>query len=297
MTFYQLECFIAAAQELSFVAAAKKLITTQPVITYQIGTLEKEMGCQLFDRSKRRVSLTAAGVAFYEDAQAIVADCRRAVERAQAIGRRERGRLRIGIRRFSNYGDVSEMIRQLGEDFPDVHADMIVQSSFEPLQNLRTGATHVSYLFDAECEGCDDIAFEPLYPMHRYMLMRDDHRLAQRESAPLEAFRGERLILPEDPYLRTSVLIPRRDLQNAGIDITLTSSSFEGAVIMIQANMGIVMIEAAPQTRFPGLAAVRIEDYPVIHLGVAWRKDAETPQIRAWLDIVKETSRKKGLNG
>ena len=65
MTFYQLECFIAAAQELSFVAAAKKLITTQPVITYQIGTLEKEMGCQLFDRSKRRVSLTAAGVELY----------------------------------------------------------------------------------------------------------------------------------------------------------------------------------------------------------------------------------------
>lgn len=294
MTFYQLECFIAAAQELSFVAAAKKLITTQPVITYQIGTLEKEMGCQLFDRSKRRVSLTAAGVAFYEDAQAIVADCRRAVERAQAISRRERGRLRIGIRRFSNYGDVSEMIRQLGEEFPDVHADMIVQSSFEPLQNLRTGVTHISYLFDAECEGCDDIAFEPLYPMHRYMLMRDDHRLAHLESAPLAAFRGERLILPDDPYLRTSVLIPRRDMQDAGIDITLTASSFEGSVIMIHANMGMVMIEAAPQTRFPGLAAVRIEDYPVIHLGVAWRKDAETPQIRAWLDIVKEVSRKKG---
>ena len=294
MTFYQLECFIAAAQALSFVAAATKLITTQPVITYQIGTLEKEMGCQLFDRSKRRVSLTAAGVAFYEDAQTIVADCRRAVERAQAISRRERGRLRIGIRRFSNYGDVSEMIRQLGEDFPDVHADMIVQSSFEPLQNLRTGATHISYLFDAECEGCDDIAFEPLYPMHRYMLMRDDHRLAHLESAPLEAFRGEHLILPDDPYLRTSVLIPRRDMQDAGIDITLTSSSFEGSVIMIHANMGMVMIEAAPQTRFPGLAAVRIEDYPVIHLGVAWRKDAETPQIRAWLDIVKEVSRKKG---
>ena len=293
MTFYQLECFIAAAQEESFVGAAKKLFTTQPVITYQIGTLEKEMGCLLFDRGKRKVSLSAAGMVFLDDAQAIVTDCKRAVERAQAVSRRERSRLRIGIRRFSNYGDVSEMIRQLREAFPDVHADMIVQSSFEPLQNLRTGATHISYLFDAECEGCDDIAFEPLYPMHRYMLMREDHPLAKLESAPLEAFRGEKLILPEDPYLRTSVLIPRRDMQNAGIDITLTSSSFEGSVIMIRANMGIVMIEAAPQTRFPGLSAVRIEDYPVIHLGVAWRKDAETPQIRAWLDIVKEMSKKK----
>lgn len=292
MTFYQLECFIAAAQEESFVAAAKKLITTQPVITYQIGTLEKEMGVQLFDRSKRRVSLSAAGMVFYDDARALVADCRAAVERAQAVSRHERSRLRIGIRRFSNYGDISEMIRQLSEVFPDVHADMIVQSGFEPLQNLRTGATHISYLFDAECEDCDDIAFEPLYPMYRYMLMRDDHPLAKRESAPLEAFCGEKLILPEDPYLRTSVLIPRKDMQKAGIDITLTSSSFEGSVIMIRANMGIVMIEAAPQTRFPGLAAVRIEDYPVIYLGIAWIRDKETPQITAWLEIMKEMSMK-----
>ena len=292
MTFYQLECFAAAAQEESFVAAAKKLFTTQPVITYQIGSLEKELGCLLFDRSKRRVSLTAAGMVFLEDAQDLLADCRRAVERAQAVDRQEHGRLRIGIRRFSNYSDISEMIRQLRGTFPQMHTDMIVQSGFEPLQNLRTGKTHISYLFDAECEDCEDIAFEPLYPMYRFMLMNDDHPLAQYDSAPLEAFRGQKLILPEDPVLRSNVLIPRKDMMRAGIDITQTSSSFEGSVIMIRAGLGIVMIEAAPQTRFPGLKAVRIEDYPVIHLGVAWLRDAETPQIRAWMEIVKEMSRK-----
>ena len=53
------------------------------------------------------------------------------------------------------------------------------------------------------------------------------------------------------------------------------------------------MIEAAPETRFPGMKAVRIEDYPVIYLGIAWLKDEETPQIRAWLDVVKEMSREK----
>lgn len=290
MTFYQLECFVAAAQEESFVAAARKLFTTQPVITYQISTLEKEMGCLLFDRSKRRVSLTAAGMVFLEDAQDLLSDCRRAVERVQAVDRHEKGRLRIGIRRFSNYGDISGMTRQLSETFPDMHMDMIVQTGIEPLQNLRTGATHISYLFDAECEGCEDIAFEPLYPMYRFMLMREDNPLAGFDSAPLEAFRGQKLILPEDPVLRSNVLIPRKDMQRAGIDITQTSSSFEGSVIMIRAGLGIVMIEAAPETRFPGMKAVRIEDYPVIYLGVAWMRDKETPQITAWLDIMKEMS-------
>ena len=33
MTIYQLECFIAVAEELNFSAAAERLFTTQPAIT------------------------------------------------------------------------------------------------------------------------------------------------------------------------------------------------------------------------------------------------------------------------
>ena len=61
MTIYQLECFIAVAEELNFSAAAQRLFTTQPAVTYQINTLEKETGLHLFDRTTRRTKLTAAG--------------------------------------------------------------------------------------------------------------------------------------------------------------------------------------------------------------------------------------------
>ena len=67
MTIYQLECFIAVAEELNFSAAAQRLFTTQPAVTYQINTLEKETGLHLFDRTTRRTKLTAAGQSFYLD--------------------------------------------------------------------------------------------------------------------------------------------------------------------------------------------------------------------------------------
>ena len=57
MTIYQLECFIAVAEELNFSAAAQRLFTTQPAITYQINALEKETGLHLFDRTTRRTKL------------------------------------------------------------------------------------------------------------------------------------------------------------------------------------------------------------------------------------------------
>lgn len=56
MTVYQLECFIAVAEELNFSAAAARMFTTQPSITYQISALERETGLHLFDRSTAKKS-------------------------------------------------------------------------------------------------------------------------------------------------------------------------------------------------------------------------------------------------
>ena len=76
-----------------------------------------------------------------------------------------------------------------GNDFPELETTFW-RTEYAPRFNKRC------FIY---AEGCEDIAFEPLWPMYRYMLMRQDHPLAGQESAPLSAFGGERLILPEDP--------------------------------------------------------------------------------------------------
>lgn len=64
MNEHQITCFLAAAEERSFSQAAKKLFLTQPAITYQISTLEKELEVKLFSRTASGVQLTSAGEAF-----------------------------------------------------------------------------------------------------------------------------------------------------------------------------------------------------------------------------------------
>ena len=60
MTIYQLECFIAVAEELNFQRRRRAAVHHQPAITYQINALEKETGLRLFRRTTRRTKLTAA---------------------------------------------------------------------------------------------------------------------------------------------------------------------------------------------------------------------------------------------
>src|SRR5579871_4605091 len=60
----QLEAVLALAEYGSFVAAAARLRISQPALTRSIKRLEAQLGVQLFERSTRRVQITAAGREF-----------------------------------------------------------------------------------------------------------------------------------------------------------------------------------------------------------------------------------------
>ena len=57
-----LEYFVAVAAELNFSRAAQRIHVVQSALSASVGKLEKELGVELFDRSKRQITLTAAGV-------------------------------------------------------------------------------------------------------------------------------------------------------------------------------------------------------------------------------------------
>ena len=57
----QLKYFVAAAESRSFTKAAEQFYISQTAITQQIRLLEEALGCPLFDRSTRPVSLTPRG--------------------------------------------------------------------------------------------------------------------------------------------------------------------------------------------------------------------------------------------
>ncbi len=97
MELRHLRYFITVAEELHFTRAAERLNMGQPPLSQQIQALEKEMGVELFERTKRKVALTTAGKCFFEEAQHILDQVKIAVDKTQRIAHGELGELRLGF--------------------------------------------------------------------------------------------------------------------------------------------------------------------------------------------------------
>lgn len=84
--------FLRVAEAQSFSAAARELGVTPAAVSKAIAALETELGVRLFERTSRRVSLTAEGATYYErcrEALLQVEAARELVTRAQRAPRGE----------------------------------------------------------------------------------------------------------------------------------------------------------------------------------------------------------------
>ena len=171
MTIYQLECFIAVAEELNFSAAAQRLFTTQPAVTYQINTLEKETGLHLFDRTTRRTKLTAAGQSFYLDMVQMTSFGRQALKKAQDIQAADRSHLVVGLRQLFDYGTFASILAEYQRQYPNAQVEVIPQSNRRPLEELRSGQLDIGFFYATEHSSDRDVSFTPLFSLAYYVLM------------------------------------------------------------------------------------------------------------------------------
>ncbi len=94
-TFRQIQAFLAVAEHLKFVKAAEELHVSQPALTVQINQLEAALSIKLFNRTKRQVSLTAAGKDLLPLFERIASDMDNVMAASSDIHQARRGVVRI----------------------------------------------------------------------------------------------------------------------------------------------------------------------------------------------------------
>jgi DNA-binding transcriptional LysR family regulator len=138
-----LRFFTAVAEELHFTRAAHKLRVAQPHLSHEIRSLEREMGVELFVRTKRSVVLTPAGHVFLERVRALFDATADAVSAAQRASRGETGRLAVGFGSTAGYAVIPDAVARFRRTCPGVELLLTELNSDNVLQALRSGQLDV----------------------------------------------------------------------------------------------------------------------------------------------------------
>lgn len=172
MDLRRLTCFLAVADELNFSRAAQRLHMSQPPLSQQIRLLEQEMGAQLFERSRRAVTLTPAGLLLQEKARQIVELHQQAGELCRMAAHGLAGRLRIAFTAsVPLFDEFSAMLRDFRTRYPEVELDLQHMTTGEQIAALTAGQIDIGFMRPSP-------AFRIPVPIREQTLWRDELMLA-----------------------------------------------------------------------------------------------------------------------
>ena len=139
VSFDQLRMFVAAADEGSFSAAARRVQRTQSAVSEAILNLEAQLGVVLFDRSGRYPKLTNEGVILLADARAVITDVDSMKARAKGIAGGLEAELAAVVDVFLPIEMVAEFAREFRVKFPATPLRLYVEALGGAVQPVIDG--------------------------------------------------------------------------------------------------------------------------------------------------------------
>lgn len=137
MNLKQLQYFVAIAEEHQITAAARRLHITQPPLSYEMKSLEEELGATLFVRKPRGVDLTDAGRVLYERATTILGLVSSTEHEVASVSGGQEGTLSLGIISSSGGQVPNEAMRSFAADYPKVCFELHEGNTYQVLEMLR----------------------------------------------------------------------------------------------------------------------------------------------------------------
>ncbi|MCG8538166.1 MAG: LysR family transcriptional regulator, partial [Pseudomonadales bacterium] len=120
MEIAELKAFVAVAEAGSFSMAANHLHLTQPAVSKRISQLEDSVGCQLFDRIGRQISLTEAGRDLMPRANRILLEMEDVKRALSNLSGEVRGSLKIGTSHHIGLHRLPPILKQFSKAYPNV---------------------------------------------------------------------------------------------------------------------------------------------------------------------------------
>lgn len=297
----QLQSFLAVARLRHFTQAAEELRVAQPALSQQIRQLEGELGVQLFERTSRRVQLTAAGAALAERAERILIDMDRIRSEMSEFAGLLRGQLAIGALPAVLERHLPALIAQFRQLHPGIEVRLVEDNSEQLLGLVTRGLldltfTHISVFqlakeqsFPADLPS--EIMALPLYSEQLVAIVAPQHPWAQMQAVPFQAFAQQTLIAFKPGSSIRALINAAAKHYGISLRITLEVGSALTARALAAAGLGVTILPRSEAIASePRVVAVPIAAPQLLgRMLIARHRGRElSPVAQAFMQIIRQ---------
>ena len=286
-----LQAFVQIAESGSFRDAANELFITQSALSHRLSKFEEQLGVRLFDRTTRRIRLTAIGKDFLPHARRLIEDFKGCLTRLREMATQGVGDVTLACISTAATHMLPEVVSEYAACHPNNRVRILDVHSSEAWQLVLK--SEAEFGITAIRGNESNIEFEPLFDDPFVVACRQDHVLAKYKKVKwidLNNFRliavgrrgGTRGLLDVVP---SNAVMPRLwsyEVQN----------SLSTGLAMVKAGIGVIAVPrlALPLGEHP-LLVTRPLIAPSISrtIGVIRCRGATlSPAAQEFLDLIKK---------
>jgi len=275
MELRHIRSFLSIAETLHFGRTAELIHISQPALSLQIRALEEDVGVRLFERNRRKTTLTAAGAAFRDDAATALSQLEQAIRRARLAASGKLGLLRIGFVSTAGTEIVPNIVRQFRKSNPEVEFSLRNILTAEQVQMLESGSLDVGFL-RLPIGGHSALDVVTVHRERFVLVVPSSHKLAERKRVRLREVAGEDFVMYERTYapgFHDLIYGIFRDARIAP-NVSQTAVEIPMLISLVASGMGISILPASTvKHSVASVVACGILDrIPKVEIGIAVSK-------------------------
>lgn len=231
--------FESVVRNKQFTRAAEELHISQPSLSNSIKLLEEKVGCVLFDRSTRNLSLTEPGQVLFKHVCEILEKHEKIQKEMKDVKNVGAGTLKIGMIESFRYW-LPQIIKQFKEAYPAISIKIREMSPGEIETALKNYDIHLG--ITSSTSEKDSFNYLSIFKERLVLITSTDHRFKHRKSLAISELKNEVFIHSLSGFEVRQTLIDACLAAGFNPEVNYETESLETARSLVEIGLGVSVI-------------------------------------------------------
>jgi DNA-binding transcriptional LysR family regulator len=248
-TLQQLRILKAIATEKNFTRAAERLYLSQPSLSKQIKTLEKNLDISLINRENNKISLTENGKVFLQYSERILALCEESCRALIDLKNGERGNLTVGASQTIGIYLLPRVLALFAQNYPQINLKVQVNSTRVIAKNLINREIDIAVVGgEIPNDLKKDLLVENFVEDEFSLIIPKSHPFAKKKKITKEdLYHLNFITLNSNSTIRKFIdtILSQNKIETKQLKIILQLNSIEGIKTAVSLGLGAAFISSS----------------------------------------------------